>query len=241
MREVRGELVANKQMARGISTTRRASLLLPIFLLLLILLLLLLLATTCCARAAQVERPPVTQQAPEQRTEKEEEEEAASQCGVFNAIGKNDLSPIDVVVKSADGRTACIKARFSLAIKVEESLEQVADSESEQISNSTSESRVVLGYLPLEHVVAVAESCPDAWLATKSFTKEPLGATGGEPPDTLEPEVLEMILTFECGKLAFRFERNETSSQLSSIKGIVKLGRVSLAASRDLLTRGLVR
>lgn len=41
----------------------------------------------------------------------------------------------------------------------------------------------------------------------------------------MEPEGFETSLTFECGKLAFEFEPNETSSRLSSIEGTVKPAR----------------
>lgn len=47
------------------------------------------------------------------------EDDSSSSCSLFNYVGVNDLSINDIVVKSATGDTVCIKARFSLAIKVE--------------------------------------------------------------------------------------------------------------------------
>lgn len=162
---------------------------------------------------------------------------------MYREIGKNDLTPIDVVVKNPDTNVACIKARFSLAIKVESLVPDVgSEANMQQVaSNETGETkpiedlRIVLGYLPLDQVISVEDSCPD-WSQPKPANSNETNPTSSTPApvdtkdeDTKqEPEDLEMIVTFECGKLAFTFKRNETCDYLSSIKGLVKLGKCLL-------------
>ena len=171
--------------------------------------------------------------------------------------GKNDLTPIDVVVKNAETNVACIKARFSLAIKVEsEPLDLIGPppsppqvdnhtqpAEGEQTPPGTTSTpapdlsapeRIVLGYLPLEHVVAVEDTCPSPPPASNTTSgaadaSKQTTTTTQTPPNKQAEQVdeLEMIVTFECGKLSFTFQRDEQRTFLSRIRGVVKLGRFS--------------
>lgn len=173
---------------------------------------------------------------------------------MYNYIGKNELTPIDVVVKNADSNIACIKARFSLAIKVEELVpaggaktgghhaagqDAPTPTSRSSVDDTPEELRVVLGYLPLEQVVAVEHSCPDvngpqpggaapdgAQEATLTNDNAELRNSQQRDNGTEQAtDEIEMILTFACGKLAFTFTRNQTCAYLSSIKGLVKLGK----------------
>jgi len=115
---------------------------------------------------------------------------------------------------------ACIKARFSLAIKVEIPLENAVQGEGDESPDSVmignGEKRMVLGYLPLDSIVNVEESCPDVNPSNKKEEQ----ADG----KSSEPEELEMIVLFECGKLGFTFKRDE-NFYLSAIRGVVNLGK----------------
>lgn len=120
----------------------------------------------------------------------------------------------------------CIKARFSLAIKVEAALENTLG-ESNDVSDmpgtndtNSGDKRIILGYLPLDSVVNVEDSC------TNSNPISQKNATDQDKSDhtkSEEPRELDMIVTFECGKLAFTFKR-DNDFYLSSIKGVVNLG-----------------
>lgn len=137
-------------------------------------------------------------------------------------MGVNDLSINDIVVKSSTSNTACIKARFSLAIKVEALIENDTNQQDGTTSEPVGQKTIVLGYLPLDSVMHVEDSCPHEPAAqendgTMGQTGEPLKGKG-------EPDELGMIVSFDCGRLAFSF-RKEDNYYLNSIKGIVNLGK----------------
>lgn len=146
-----------------------------------------------------------------------------SSCSIYKYVGVNDLSVNDVVVKSSTDNIVCIKARFSLAIKVEAALENTLgeDNDAPDIPNTNNTNgdnkRIVLGYLPLDSIVNVEDSCPNK---SPSSQKD---AAEQEHGKSDEPQELDMIVTFECGKLAFTFRRDK-DFYLSSIKGVVNLG-----------------
>lgn len=174
-----------------------------------------------------------------------------AECAVFASYGINDLTPIDILVKATDSDNACIKARFALSIKVEEFDDQWP-------ANQTN--RPILGYVPLEHVISVEESCPESRAkgppdGVKNGTisnRSSNEATGNEqakasetPPgkdddttsgkkdegkrDSEEDDELEMIVTFDCGKLSFTFRKDKDRVYVSAIKGVVKLGEFLVA------------
>lgn len=144
-----------------------------------------------------------------------------SACSIYKYVGVNDLSVNDVVVKSSPDNVVCIKARFSLAIKVEAALENTlgedGDAPDIPATNDTDNKKIVLGYLPLDSIVNVEDSCPSK---SSSSQKDPPEQENGKIE---EPNELDMIVTFECGKLAFTFKR-DNDYYLSSIKGVVNLG-----------------
>lgn len=124
----------------------------------------------------------------------------------------NDLSINDIVVKSPQGNIACIKARFSLAIKVEAVNSPSSAPSQADASRSIEEERFVLGYLPLDTVVAVDDSCPEP--KTRDNTNKAME----------EPDELDMIVTFECGRLSFKFKKDEAIF-MNQVKGYVRLGK----------------
>lgn len=108
------------------------------------------------------------------------------ECEVYADYGKNYLTPIDVVVKNSDDNIACIKARFALSIKVEEAF-TLRPQEAAGGANETI--RSVLGYLPLEQVLSVEDSCPRRQESKDKKAAEangPAAKTNGAPPG--EPE-----------------------------------------------------
>ena len=167
------------------------------------------------------------------------------ECGVISDVDKNYLTPIDVVVKSEDDSVACIRARFALSIRVDEARQQ-----QQQQNGSEPLPRFTLGYLPLENVLKVEQTCPDeqadgpAEGADKqkqkqqqqrpnaNSTAQARSASDGRNSSSelsagkllRDSDELEMIVTFECGKLSFTFQRDENKYFMSSIKGLVKLG-----------------
>lgn len=137
------------------------------------------------------------------------------------------------MVKNSEDNIACIKAQFALSIKVEEAFTLSAKTVQTE-TNGTQPGgndivRSILGYLPLEHVLSVEDSCP-----TKKNIKEKQSANANKTSEDEdksknntddEIDELEMIVTFECGKLSFTFRRDATRIFVTSIKGIVKLGK----------------
>lgn len=200
-------------------------------------------------------------------------ETSSSACNLYKFVGANDLSINDIVVKSSVGNTACIKARFSLAIKVESLLEnylsnnnnndgkepnnddnnnnndggsgdqQHESSETTRETHSNGdmkvENKMVLGYLPLDSVIAVEDSCPE--MISSQKTSEATTATttivassssdsnnnnkqqasplnrqnsfqtkdNGQETSVEEPKELNMIVKFECGTLNFEFKKDD--------------------------------
>lgn len=227
-----------------------------------------------------------------------------AQCGVISDVNKNYLTPIDVVVKNEENNLACIRARFALTIKVEEAFhlpgagtdEKLVTTNGTQQKGSKNEVRAILGYLPLENVLHVEDTCPDeinigttktnnqaknatapnnnTATAAKSLSNEtsttmtskeapnPINSDKQSPDrsdqqqqnkngtkttsltlDDNDPAAgkqddneLEMIVTFECGKLSFVFQRDENRYFMSSIKGIVKLGEYLLFTNHKLVS-----
>lgn len=157
-------------------------------------------------------------------------------CSIFRYIGKNDLGVNDIVVRSEEDDLVCIKARFSLAIKVEEAIttspeptstaavNSAQDGEKPPVTEETqpTDRRVTLGYLPLDSVVAVDNSCTSS---AKRYSDQQAAREKGlnETTPDLGDQEQEMIVTFECGKLAFTFQRQEDNFRVSSIKGVVNL------------------
>lgn len=134
-----------------------------------------------------------------------------SSCTLYERVGANDLSLNDVVVEDKESNIICIRARFSLAIKVQEPLEPLNEANGvEKATNETSDAKPVLdlGYLQLDQIKSIENTCPE------------LAKDGDEAQ---YPDELKMIVTFECGKLTFNFKKEE-SYYLSSIKGSVILG-----------------
>jgi hypothetical protein len=164
-----------------------------------------------------------------------------NECAVFAEYGKNYLTPIDVIVKSSDSDTACIKARFALNIKVEEAQFVISPANDAKLATNNHTSHPILGYVPLERVISVEDSCPEKSTKeenTKGKNKEKADTTGAigkndieanddksiSDKDQEDEDELEMIVTFDCGKLSFTFKRDQTKIYVSAIKGIVKLG-----------------
>jgi len=166
-----------------------------------------------------------------------------SECGVISDVDKNYLTPIDVVVKNEDNTVACIRARFALSIKVEEAFElphglssQQDDRPAKDNGTSPQMFRAVLGYLPLENVIKVEDTCPDEAPSNATSNKETKSNQDESKSDQAKLDDLqktsfkptdqqEMIITFECGKLSFTFRRDKDRYYMSSIEGIVKLGK----------------
>lgn len=141
-------------------------------------------------------------------------------CTIYKDVGVNDLSINDIVVKSPTSDLVCIKARFSLAIKVESAIEYTQTLNESAPGNEQPKDRITLGYLQLDSVAKVEDTCPDS---TKQLSPRegPLDKKLLDFHD--ENQQLEMVVKFDCGKLAFTFKRNE-KFYLSSIKGVVNLG-----------------
>lgn len=140
-----------------------------------------------------------------------------NKCEIFKELTANDLSINDIVVKNPEGNLACIKARFSLAIKVEASSRTPPDT---SMLNSAEDERFVLGYLPLDTVVKVEDSCPELKMRNSSDKASD------------ESDELDMIVTFECGKLSFKFKRDQVIF-LDQIKGYVRLGKLDEDTIRE--------
>ena len=168
---------------------------------------------------------------------------APAECAVFADYGKNYLTPIDILVKTGNGDSdnACIKARFALSIKVEEPqfvTSRAFDGNQTPLAavGANQTGHPILGYVPLEHVISVEESCPEVNLAKGQTTKGTTASlqTNGDEKTTLvanddedksvEDEELEMIVTFDCGKFSFTFRKDESKVYVSAIRGMVKLG-----------------
>lgn len=141
------------------------------------------------------------------------------------------------MVKSEVGDLACVKAKFSLAIKVETEEENtlIAEpsdhrpgspsehqgagrSESNSTNGPVENKRLVLGYLPLDSVVNVRDSCPNP----KPQSGPAKDGIGGQLL-LEEPKELDMVVSFECGRLTFTFKQ-EDKFYMSSIRGFVNLG-----------------
>lgn len=159
------------------------------------------------------------------RSEEEPGANKPAECSIFKDVGVNDLSINDIVVKSPKGDLSCIKARFSLAIKVEAVITPVEVSTEEPENDlpndpdtETKKERITLGYLPLDSVKRVDDSCPDESEPTPNPTRE-------ADKKLLNSDELRMVVEFECGEMTFNFKRDE-KFQLSSIEGLVKLGKL---------------
>lgn len=180
-----------------------------------------------------------------------------SECGVISDVDKNYLTPIDVVVKNEENNVACIRARFALSIKVEEAFQLSASQSAEKSAPTrqgpdestagSSEVRAILGYLPLENVLKVENTCPAEPGADTSGPATTMTApeqqakseqqtnvkytntTSGNASQQASLDELEMIVTFECGKLAFTFKKDDKRYFMSSIKGLVKLGELTMS------------
>lgn len=146
-------------------------------------------------------------------------------CNIFKFVGVNELGINDIVVKSPESKSTCIKARFSLAIKVSAPIENTIVTESTNEPNRTEgqveeqqEESLVLGYLPMDNIKEIDDSCPELEQTNKSASNNNNGT------DTVEPEELDMVVMFECGKLGFTFKRGE-NFYLSSIRGVINLGK----------------
>lgn len=138
----------------------------------------------------------------------------ATDCTIYKFVGANDLSVNDIVVKSESGDLACIKAKFSLAIKVEtDSSDSLVMGTSERRpavpGRISSNQRLVLGYLPLDSVVSVKNNCPRPMHHNELEGKHGLNE-------------LEMLVSFDCGNLTFSFKRDQ-NFYLSAIRGLVNL------------------
>lgn len=205
------------------------------------------------AIATAANEPQSRQPDNQQQQQEEQPKENGSpppECEVFADYGKNYLTPVDVVVKNSDNNVACIKARFALSIKVEEQF-NLSPKAMGQMTNSSlndghSTIRSILGYLPLEHVLSVEDSCPEpakskpATTTTNGKTDDSKVELNGreanagaakktdETANELALQELEMIVTFACGKLSFTLKRDEKRIFVSSIKGVVKLGEFLL-------------
>lgn len=130
-------------------------------------------------------------------------------CTLYEQVGANDLSLNDVVVQDKESNIVCIRARFSLAIKVQEPLEPL-DGGGDSSEKLPDDKVVDLGYLQLDQIKSIENTCPEM-------------LTSGEGEEPNYPDELKMVVTFECGKLTFIFKKDD-SYHLSSIKGSVILG-----------------
>lgn len=157
---------------------------------------------------------------------------------MYKYVGVNDLSINDVVVKSSQGGTVCIKARFSLAIKVEALLEAPsngAESLSSPVPTSpgcedSSSDRMVLGYLPLDSVIYVEDSCPETQPADDGSAEPPSQGEQSQSINELNQEELtelSMSIRFDCGKMRFNFKRDNQTHFLASIRGSVHLDSIT--------------
>lgn len=148
-------------------------------------------------------------------------------CQLFKDIGVNDLSINDVVVKNSSGNQACIKARFSLAIKVEAGLDSspdggmlIDDGNDQQVQ----EDRVTLGFLPLDSIVSVEDTCPETKADDRDNSKSANEKKGTQEVNEVDEQ--EMIVKFECGKLGFIFKKAQDAYYLAAIRGAVNLGKL---------------
>lgn len=133
-----------------------------------------------------------------------------SSCTLYEKVGANDLSLNDVVVEDKESKIVCIRARFSLAIRVQEPMAPL-DGGNEKLKDEAGNEIVVdLGYLQLDQVKSIESTCPEM-------------TTPAEGGEAQFPDELKMVVTFECAKLTFNFRREE-NYYLSSIKGTVTLG-----------------
>lgn len=142
---------------------------------------------------------------------------------MYKFVGANDLSVNDIVVKSSQSELACIKARFSLAIKVETLLSEENPSSSGEEgrgsgSESENENRLTLGYLPLDSIVNVQDTCPEP----KADSDQTVAGEDKEDKEA-ERKELEMVVKFECGHFRFNFRQSSESFYTSSIRGLVHL------------------
>lgn len=165
------------------------------------------------------------------------------ECGVHGSYGENYLTPVDILVTAGeDLDLVCIKAKFALSIKWEEARFVTSPVNGNQSpTNSTSlESNPILGYVPLENVISVEQTCPEPVSKDKTKTEnesaatnETIGATGDKESESKtsadktgdkKDEELEMIVTFDCGKFSFTFGKDDSRFYVSAIVGQVKLG-----------------
>lgn len=153
------------------------------------------------------------------------------ECIILKDIGVNDLGVNDVVVRSATSSLVCIKARFSLAIKVEALLEHYnKDDPFSGRDGHNKNDLILLGYLPLDSVVSVDDNCYEPLTEKKSSPtsngnqKDELNRQTSLPSLAKEPE---LTIEFVCGKLTFTFHKDDEHYSVSSIKGVVNLGNLT--------------
>lgn len=126
-------------------------------------------------------------------------------CRLYRNIGINDLSLNDITIKSPKNENICLKAKFAMAIKLEEfdKLHQSRD--------DATVSQGPLGYLPLDKVVKVEHNCPE------SDTEYNITSEGNMS--------FSMIVHFECGHLEFIFQKDQARYYLSYINGTINIGK----------------
>lgn len=142
---------------------------------------------------------------------------AANRCNLYREYTENDLSITDIVLESAKKDTTCLKAKFRLRIKVEGQ----SQSQSNQSDVPIMDSGDFLGYIPLDSVIDVENTCPD-----NIATLEPR-QTDKESTDSKQTPIdeLRMAVQFLCGSLTFTF-RKTSNLTLLTLEGFVNLGKV---------------